>query len=142
MVKTIVAQVKELQQMSLAELQEKWLEVFGVETKQRDREAMWRRLAMKIQEYHFGEDEDPMPVPKPQKTRRSNRRPARDPRLPMPGSVITRSYKDQEIAVKVLEKGFEFEGRRYRSLSAIAREITGTAWNGFSFFGLSKKGKR
>ena len=41
--------------------------------------------------------------------------------------------------MKVLDEGFEFEGRRYRSLSAIAGEITGTKWNGYLFFGLTEK---
>lgn len=60
----------------------------------------------------------------------------RDKRLPIPGSVIQKKYKGQDIHVKVLEKGFEYNGRFYRSLGAIVEEITGSHWNGFSFFGL------
>jgi Protein of unknown function (DUF2924) len=44
--------------------------------------------------------------------------------------------------VRVLDDGFEYDGRRFSSLSAIAKEITGTKWNGFLFFGLAKESKR
>ncbi len=61
---------------------------------------------------------------------------ARDSRLPIPGTVITRKYKGNLIEVKVLEEGFEFEGKLCRSLTNIARKITGSVWNGFNFFNL------
>ena len=58
----------------------------------------------------------------------------RDPRLPKAGTLITREYREREYQVLVLEDGFEFGGRPYTTLSKIAREITGTNWNGFLFF--------
>ncbi len=61
-----------------------------------------------------------------------------DPRLPMPGTVIVKEYRGRTILVHVLGEHFEYDGRRFDSLSAIAREITGTKWNGFLFFGLAK----
>ena len=63
-----------------------------------------------------------------------------DERLPMPGTVITRQYKGRMLNVKVLRDGFEFEGEAYKSLSAVAKAITGTHWNGYHFFGLRKVG--
>ena len=60
-----------------------------------------------------------------------------DPRLPPPGSCLEREYKGRRIIVRVLVDGFEFDGRAYRSLSAIAREVTGTKWNGFAFFDMA-----
>lgn len=60
-----------------------------------------------------------------------------DPRLPMPGTVIVKEYRGRTILVHVLDEHFEYNGRRFDSLSAIAREITGTKWNGFLFFGLA-----
>jgi hypothetical protein len=66
----------------------------------------------------------------------------RDARLPMPGSLIVKNYKTETIVVKVLDNAFEFGGRRFTSLSAIAGEITGTRWNGFAFFGLQKAVRR
>src|SRR5205814_9739208 len=61
----------------------------------------------------------------------------RDGRLPPPGTLLTRRLENRQIVVKVLEKGFECETRQYGSLSAIAREVTGTRWNGLLFFGLA-----
>jgi hypothetical protein len=63
----------------------------------------------------------------------------RDARLPASGSLLTRRLNDRQIVVKVLADGFEFESRHYRSLSAIAREVTGTRWNGLLFFGLTER---
>jgi hypothetical protein len=65
-----------------------------------------------------------------------------DRRLPAPGTILRRQYKGREIIVRVLTDGFEFEQRIYRSLSAIARELTGTKWNGFLFFNLQPAEER
>ena len=62
-----------------------------------------------------------------------------DSRLPMPGCTIVRRYKARTIVVKVRSDGFEYEGKQFSSLSAIAGEITGTRWNGFAFFGLERE---
>jgi hypothetical protein len=62
-----------------------------------------------------------------------------DQRLPPPGTEIRRRFGNRDIVVKVLPKGFEYEHQRYRSLSAIAREVTGTRWNGLLFFGLTER---
>jgi hypothetical protein len=59
----------------------------------------------------------------------------RDKRLPIPGSLIQKKYKGRDYHVKILEKGFEYKDKFYKSLSAVAYEITGAHWNGFSFFG-------
>jgi hypothetical protein len=57
--------------------------------------------------------------------------------------VVRRIYKGKEYIVTVLDDGFEFDGDRYKSLSSIAKVITGQHWNGFRFFNLTKKdGKR
>ncbi|MGB2986048.1 MAG: DUF2924 domain-containing protein [Phycisphaerae bacterium] len=67
-------------------------------------------------------------------------RPARrDIRLPKPGDVLSRDYKGGAIIVRVLESGFEYEGRRFRSLSAIAKAVTGAHWNGLLFFGIVRQ---
>ena len=65
-----------------------------------------------------------------------NRR-EQDRRLPLPGTLLTRSWKGRTILVEVLAKGFRYENRQYSSLSAIATAITGTRWNGLAFFGLT-----
>jgi len=62
----------------------------------------------------------------------------RDPRLPMPGSVVVKEYRGRTIVVRVLDSAFEYDGRRFTSLTAVATEITGTKWNGLAFFGLTR----
>ncbi len=57
-----------------------------------------------------------------------------------PGTRLLRSWNGRTIAVTAIEDGFLFEERRYRSLSAIAREVTGTGWSGPRFFGLTGNG--
>ncbi len=64
-----------------------------------------------------------------------------DARLPLPGSLLLKEFKGQTHVVKVLDDVFEYDGRRFRSLSAIAQAISGTKWNGFSFFGLIKESR-
>jgi hypothetical protein len=62
----------------------------------------------------------------------------RDPRLPPIGTVLTRVYEGVAHEVAVESEGFGFGGKQFKTLSAIARQITGTQWNGYSFFGLPK----
>ncbi len=59
--------------------------------------------------------------------------------LPPPGTVITRPYKGATLQVRVLETGFEFEGEVYKSLSAVAKKVTGSHCNGLAFFRLTNK---
>jgi hypothetical protein len=61
-----------------------------------------------------------------------------DPRLPPPGNIVERLYKGQMIRVIVLKDGFEYEGQHYKSLTAIAKEVSGTHCNGFLFFRLGR----
>jgi hypothetical protein len=59
-----------------------------------------------------------------------------DPRNPVVGTKLIRAWNGVAHTVTVLREGFDWEGRRYKSLSAVARAITGTRWNGYRFFGL------
>ncbi len=71
-------------------------------------------------------------TPKPENPKRP-----RDPRLPAPGTTVVRPYKGRDIKVAVLEDGFRWEGKAYRSLSALASAITGAkSINGFFWFRL------
>ena len=65
-----------------------------------------------------------------------------DDRLPRPGTILTRRYKGRSLQVEVLEQGFAFEGKTYRSLSAVAKAVTGSHCSGHFFFGLTKKGQK
>jgi hypothetical protein len=71
-------------------------------------------------------------------TRGDRNRREQDSRLPLPGALLTRKWKGRTLLVEVLKNGFRFENRHYSSLSAIAAAITGTRWNGLTFFGLSR----
>ena len=68
--------------------------------------------------------------------------PEHDARLPLAGSLLMKDYRGRTILVRVLDHGFEYDGRKFTSLSAIAQDITGTKWNGWTFFGLAKKEDR
>jgi len=140
-----------LNAMTVGELAEKYREVFGVPTRTRNKDYLRQHIAWRIQEQREG-GLSPRALERigllaPQaparwherlaKPRREVTRPAtavRDPRLPPAGTVLTRIYDGAEHKVKVLDEGFEYRGKRYRSLSQIAKLITHTPWNGFTFF--------
>jgi len=67
--------------------------------------------------------------------------PVRDPRLPKPGSVIIRDYRGLRLTLTVLDRGFEWNGQTYSSLTAAAKAITGQHWNGRLFFGLTRRSR-
>lgn len=72
------------------------------------------------------------------KAEKASRTRERDPRLPAPGTVLTRKYKDREIRVTVLEDGFRWDGKEYRSLSALAKAATGyPSISGWAWLGLA-----
>ena len=58
--------------------------------------------------------------------------------VPVVGTRLVREWNGHTYEVTVVHGGFEYEGRRYRSLTAITQAITGTHWNGRAFFGLKK----
>lgn len=149
--------------MSAKELREKYREVFGEPSRSGNKNYLFRKIAWKIQEQEYGglseralrraleiADEGDIRVRPPRdfKVTVDDTQPAKpqkpewDPRLPMPGTVLEKIYKGQNIEVTIHgPKDFEYEGRRYTSLTAISREITGTNYNGWVFFGLKKKGR-
>jgi hypothetical protein len=65
-----------------------------------------------------------------------------DNRLPRPGTILTRRYKGRTLQVEVLERGFRFDGETYRSLSAVAKVVTGSHCSGHFFFGLTERGEK
>lgn len=62
----------------------------------------------------------------------------RDSRLPTVGTVITKTYHGQTFEIKVLEHGFEYQGKTYKSISRVAMEIVKRPISGYVFFGLIK----
>ncbi len=162
-------QISRLQKMSLEELREQYQEVFGKPTKSRNRKQLFSQIARKIQEGETGTESASVPKPtltakfepkrkrsqkgakagkgkdqkrQPAKTGKPKPIGARDPRLPKVGTTITKKYKGKTINVRVLEQGFEYQGKPFRSLSAVAKHVTGSIWNGFLFFGLNERVRR
>ncbi len=129
---------------STADLKQQWRELFGKEPPPFNRAYLQTRLAYRVQELAYG-------GLKPETVARLEalgekldggnvvlRRIRADDR-PIAGTRLMREYQGVEHVVTVLQDGFEYEGRPYRSLSAIARAITGTRWNGWTFFGLTRR---
>ena len=99
----------------------------------RSRELLARLLAWRIQADAFG-GLDATTI----RLLKSDRLPA--PRLTLaPGMRLARDWQGRRHEVEVLEKGFAYAGTAYRSLSEVARVITGTRWNGLRFFGLREQ---
>ena len=157
----VATAVKALADMTVAELRERYAEVFGEPTTSRHKEHLRKRIAWGLQAQAEGglserarrrarelADERALRLRAPNKTAHTAA-PERtvtgrlkvppDKRLPMVGSVLTRVYKGHEIKVIVRPDGFEYEGQTYASLSAVARAVTGSRWNGYLFFGLTKE---
>jgi hypothetical protein len=76
----------------------------------------------------------------PERTKTAELHLRADDRLPPPGTILTRLYKGQTLQVKVLHQGFEFEGEIHKSLSALAKHISGQHCNGYAFFRLHADG--
>lgn len=165
MSREITVQINQLRKMTVGELRKKYREVYGEGTKSGNRDWLWKRIAWRIQEQAYGglserakqraediadEADIRLRVPKNAFSGVTDEtgkiiigRPkglaGRDKRLPAPGTIITREYKAETYAVKVLDNGFEYDNRMFRTLSSVAREITGSHWNGFAFFNLLKR---
>ena len=65
--------------------------------------------------------------------------PTADSRLPAPGAAIVRQYKGRQVRVIVRTDGFEYEGQKYKTLTAVAKHVTGCHMNGFRFFRLEAR---
>lgn len=148
---TILEQILALKEAPLADLQKKYSELFdGKQAPSNNKIYLWQKIAYRIQELQYGvlpeeaktkiakiaEEYDPInnKVLRPDASKR--RKPWRDGRLPVPGTIINKTYKGRDILIKVLDIGFEYNGKVYKTLTKIAKEITGSHWNGFAFFNL------
>lgn len=158
MAMNIGKEIAELKQMTVRELREKYEAVFGEPTRAGNKDFLFKRIAWRIQSLAEGDlserarrraellardadlrttaprtplaavgANDAKPAPSPG-----------DERVPLPGTVLTRAYRGKAYHVIVREDGFEYDGQIFRSLSAIAKLITGSHWNGLLFFKLAK----
>jgi hypothetical protein len=144
----LAQKMEALKEAPLKDLKVAYVEYFQAKKASNNRTYMWRRLAYRMQELEYGELSakaqaklkaltdayDPVnnAALKPQ-VAISGLLPKRDR---LPGTIITKDYKGTKIQIKTLGKGFEYGGKIYKSLTAIAKEITGAHWNGFLFFNL------
>ncbi len=149
---SLIREIVAVRNLSMEKLRERYLELFGEETKSRNKQFLFKRIAYRLQELKHGglserarrraeELDEDAPI---RKKGLANGLPTlppagRDERLPLPGTELRRVYDGVEHTVTVLVEGFSFRGKPYRNLSVIAREITGTRWNGFAFCGLLQK---
>ena len=150
-------EIERLQQMHIRELQARYQHVFGQPCRSKHKQHLVRRIAWRVQALQFGDlserarqralaiaNDADLRTQVPSTWIHGEplvRQKRKDRRLPIIGTILSRKYQGKTVTVKVLKDGFEYAGNRYRSLSAIAREATGTRWNGLLFFGLATRGK-
>lgn len=122
--------------MSRPQLCDKWRDLYGTEPPNSSREFLRRRLAYRVQELFYGGLDPEL------KTRLTpDAIPSRKKVADLPeGAKISREWHGNRYEVTIRGNKYEYEGRLYRSLSGIAKAITGSLWNGREFFGL-RKGK-
>jgi hypothetical protein len=157
---SIVAEIEALRQLKVGALRARCREVFGEESRSSNKQFLFRRIAWRLQARAEGDlservrrraleiaDDADLRIRAPESffvqsaagSPLDRTGAGRDRRLPATGTLLTRQFENRRIVVKVLEDGFEYQSQRYRSLSAIAREVTGTRWNGPLFFGLTER---
>ena len=140
----IPARLAALKSTPTPELKAQWRELFETEPPAFNRQYLESRLAYRIQELAYG-------GLKPETVKRLETlgeqldggnitlRRIRADLKPITGTRLIREWQGVEHTVTVLADGYEWQGRPYRSLSAVARAITGTRWNGWIFFGLKSR---
>jgi hypothetical protein len=136
----LTAEIAPLSKASIEDLRKRWRTLYGKEPSAHiGRSLVIRAIAYRLQEKAFG-------GLKPsirrllsrvaEETAAGSSRKSRSVRKAEPGTILVREWQGNTHRVTVLSDGVSFKGRRYRSLSEIAREITGSRWSGPRFFGL------
>ncbi len=149
-------QIEALSGMTVAELRARYAEVFAEEAHSRHKVFLQKRIAWGLQAAEEGglserarrraeelaNDADlRLLAPTRGRTVTQTFTPSHDRRLPMPGSALTRKYRGRTVSVTVLDEGFEYQGKVYKSLTAVANAITGGHWSGPAWFGLARRGE-
>lgn len=146
MTTTIVRQIAELHGLDHGQLKGRWREYFGAEPPRYRRGFLIKALAYRIQELTFGglpqEVREELDARIDGQAPNGKRRNGVSKDRPIAGTRLIREWQGVEHHVTVMTDGFEYQGRKYKSLSAIARAIAGTRWNGPLFFGLRKAGNQ
>ena len=137
----VLARLAALKAMTVGELKTEWQALIGTPAPNNSRSFLEQRIAYRIQELTWGGLAKPAArlldalagEVEGKKVRQSV---ISDPRNPVIGTRLVREWDGAEHVITVMTDGFDWQGRRYKSLSAVARDITGTRWNGYRFFGL------
>ena len=145
MTDNVLAQLAALKQMPMPELKTRWQQLFETPPPPYNRKFLESRLAYRIQELAYG-GLKPATVARLEtlgeqlaRDGKLSRQKVKTDRRPIAGTRLLREWQGIEHVVTVTRDGFEWQGRPYQSLSAIARAITGTRWNGWVFFGLKSR---
>ena len=145
----VLTQLAAMHRLSVNELRAKWEALFGTPAPNNARAFLELRIGYRIQELTYGgltrETRLVLDLLADEvEGKLCRKHMAVDPRNPVTGTRLVREWDGVEHTVTVLRDGYEWQGRKFRSLSAVAKAITGTNWNGFRFFGMReiKKGKR
>ena len=156
---TIETEIKGLGEQPVKQLRLRYREVFGEETESTSHAHLLRRIAWRLQAAAEGDLTDRARqraaelMADPELRLNSRRKPwqqvavqaatlQRDQRLPGVGMTVEREFQGRLISATVLDAGFAYAGKKFDSLSAIAREVSGTRWNGFAFFRLNQETKK
>ena len=151
--KDVKQEIARMRRMTVPELIDQYEKLFGKPPRCKSREHLWKRCVWRTQEQHYGGlsqaakarleeliSEIDLPTDERQRTVTGRLRGTVHAREHKAGTVFSRPYKGREIRAQALEGGnFEYDGNVYTSLSAIAKKVTGTRWNGRLFFGLTKR---
>jgi hypothetical protein len=152
-----------LQHLSVADLRDRYAQLFGEATRTSNKTWLRKRIAWRLQALAEGDlserarrraaelahDADlrttpPRPTaaasPPATDQRPARRARARHPRLPPAGTILIRPYRGATLEVRVLEHDLVYQGHVYASLSAVAKAITGSHCSGFRFFRLLPQG--
>lgn len=142
MVDSVLAQLAALKTAPIGELKARWRELFDTEPPPYNRRFLEHRLGYRIQELAYGglkpETIERLDALADELDGKLSRR-RRIENKPISGTRLIREWKGVEHQVTVRDEDFDYQGRPYKSLSAIARAITGTRWNGLVFFGLKNQ---
>jgi len=145
----VLARLAALKRMSVRELKAEWVALFDAPAPNNSRGYLEMRLAWRIQELTLGglsrETRKMLDLLADEIDGTSDRKTIiADSRNPVIGTRLVREWDGIEHTVTVMRDGFDWQGRRFKSLSATARAITGSNWNGYRFFGLAdaRRGER
>ena len=138
MEKTVLRQIDELNRMSMAELRKRWADLLGTDPGRLGRNYLIRRLAYRVQELAYGglSQEARQQLKVLADGRRTATAGTRQKANLSPGTRLLREWHGDRYEVVVEKGGFRYAGKLYKSLSAVARAITGSHWGGNRFFGL------